>query len=142
MKNFRQIIDDAPVRRERRKNSQDSTHLARLCPVLVFVNASEATCKNERISASKITYFLHGNIIPRNDSSRNRTNEKAIWEEAIELNPHVITPLHGGIGLSPIIWTTASAYELMCRTVDLGIVLYPERAITFHDSNVVPLNII
>ena len=95
---------------------------------------------DERISASKITHFLRGNITPRDDTARGWVNEKTMWEEAIEHNSRVVTPLHRRVNLAPAIWSTASIHELMRSTVDGNRVLDVDSAVTLHDGSVVPLN--
>jgi hypothetical protein len=118
---------------------QDGTHLARFLAVLLLINWTEAARKNEGIPASEITHLVHRNIVPRYHGPRDRSDEKAIREEAIEHNFHVITPPHSSVDLAPIIWATASIHELMCDVVDGVSVLDAERAVTLHDSNIVPL---
>ena len=118
---------------------QDGTHLPRLLAVLFLVDGAEATRKNKGIPASKVTHLVHRNIVPRDDGPRDWAYEKTIWEEAVEHNTHVITPLHSRVNLAPIIRATASMDELVRGAVNGMRVLDAERAVTLHDSNVVPL---
>ncbi len=118
---------------------EDSTHVTGLDTVLVLLDGTKSTREDKAISAREITHFVHRNVVPRDDSSRDWSDQKAVREWAIEHDSHVVTPLHSRINLAPIIWTTTSIYEFMCRTIDGRRVLDTDRTITLHDSNVVPL---